>query len=425
MARTASVGAEGSAAQDALPLEGVRVADFTWIVAGPQCTRILADLGADVVRIENESYLDSLRMAVLLDTENLSYNQAGMFNAFNRNKRSLGANLHHPSGRKVVERLIAGSDVVIENYSAGAFERMGFGMERLRELNPDIIYLSLSGFGHYGRDASYITWGPTAQAVSGVTAMSGLPDDEPAGWGFSYLDHTAGYYGAIAVLLALRQRAAGRRGQYIDLSQVETGMTLAGLPMLDFQVNGRHYERIGNRSRYPAVAPHGTYRCADSEAGQDRWIAIAAETEEQWAALCDVLGSRELPSAARFAAAEARLANQDALDEAITGCTRGREARELMYALQAAGVPAGVAQTTEDKTEHDEQLAARNFYRIAAAAEIPEHRHEGLPMLCSRTRWDVHRGAPSLGEHTAEILTELLGYTIDEVDQLRAEAAVQ
>ena len=413
------------------PLAGVRVVDFTWIVAGPQATRILADLGADVIRVEHESHLDSLRIGQPVDPSSGSVNQSGLFNNLSRNKRGITANLHHPRARELVERLIAGADAVTENYSPGAFARMGFGWDRLRELNPRLVYLSLSGYGHSGRDSAYVTWGPTAQAVSGLTWLSGLPDQPPAGWGYSYLDHSAGYYGAIALLLALRRRDRTGGAQRIDLSQVETGMVMCGVPMLDAQVNGRASRRLGNRSEHPALAPHGAYRCAGDEPGRDRWIAIAVETGAQWAALCEELGGAPdgaagapaLAGDPRFATLEGRLAAQDALDAAIGARTRGREARELMYALQARGVPAGVAQTTQDKMEHDPQLAARGFYRSAPSPELGGHEFEGLPFRFRQLGWDVRGGAPLLGEHTAGVLAEL-GCSPAEIEALRAEAAV-
>ncbi len=408
----------------ALPLAGVRVCDFTWIVAGPQATRILADLGADVVKVENESYIDSMRWGLQADPDNPSFNGSGFHGNFNRNKRGITANLHHPKGREAVERLIAQSDVVIENYSAGAFERMGFGWDRIQELNPNAIYVSLSGFGQIGRDRLYITWGPTAAAVSGATQMSGLPDEDPAGWGYSYLDHTAGYYGAIGVLMALHHRRRTGEAQHVDIAQIETGMVLTGVPVLDYQVNGREYRRVGNRDEHLSIAPHNTYRCAADQVGDDRWIAIVAEGEAQWAALCEGLGAPELASDERFASNESRKAHEDELDAAITGLTRGRDARELMYALQAQGVPAGMCQRTDDKMEHDEQLAARGFYPVAPHGQLGEHRYEGYPAKFSDARWRMVRGAPLLGEDTMEVLTELLGYSADEVAEMMAELAV-
>jgi crotonobetainyl-CoA:carnitine CoA-transferase CaiB-like acyl-CoA transferase len=410
-------------AEPPLPLAGVRVCDFSWIVAGPQATRILADMGAEVVKVENESYLDSMRLGLQTDPEHPSVNGSGFHSNFNRNKLSITANLHHPKGREAVERLVAKSDVVIENFSAGAFERMGLGWDRLREINPSVIYVSLSGFGHTGRDQAYVTWGPTAQAVSGVTAMSGLPDQPPAGWGFSYLDHTAGYYGAIAVLMALHHRRRTGEAQYVDMSQIETGMVLCGVPILDKQVNGRDYERIGDRSRAPAIAPHNAYRCRDDELS-DRWVTIVAESDAQWRALCEELGAAALATDARFATNDLRVANQDALDAALTARTRQREAPELMYALQARGVPAGLCQRTDDKMERDPQLAARDFYRRAPHGEMGEHRFDGLPFAFSHARWRMWRGAPLLGEDTFEVLSRLLDYAPADIAEMQSELAI-
>jgi crotonobetainyl-CoA:carnitine CoA-transferase CaiB-like acyl-CoA transferase len=417
--RWSVVVSETAGDQKPLPLDGVRICDFSWIVAGPQATRIFADLGAEVVKVENESHLDSIRLA-LRDPQAGSYNQSGFHNNFHRNKLGITANLYHPEGREVVEKLIATSDIVVENFSAGAFARMGFSYERLVELNPKIIYLSLSGFGHVGRDSSYVTWGPTAAGVSGATMMSGMPDDEPAGWGYSYLDHTAGFYGAIALLMALHHRNQTGEGQHIDMSQVETGMVLGGVPMLDYQVNNREYTRVGNHSRWPAIAPHAIYRCA----GDDRWIAIVAETEEQWRELCAGLGVADLANDARFATNEARLAEQEALDAAIIERTREFDPHELMYTLQARGVPAGVCQTMEDRMEVDPQLADRGFYPTAPHGELGEHRFEGLPITFSEARWRIDRGAPLLGEDGHRVLTEMLGYSDEDFARLLAEAAL-
>ena len=402
-----------------LPLAGVRVVDFTWIVAGPQATRILADLGADVIKVENEGHLDSLRMGGGGNARDHGFNGSGLFNNMSRNKRGVTVNLFHPRGRELIEELITTTDVVTENFSPGAFERMGFGWDHLRELNPEIIYLSLSGFGHLGRDASFVTWGPTAQAISGLTYLSGLPDQPPAGWGYSYLDHSAGYYGAIAMLLALRKRAREGGPQRVDLSQAETGMVMTGAQMLDAQVNNRPSQRSGNLLHHPEIAPHNTYRCA----GDDRWIAIAVETDAHWTALCEVLRAAALAADPRFGTNGGRVDAREELDAAIDALTRGWDPRELMYALQARGVPAGVAQTTQDKMELDPQLAARGFYPRAGHAYLGEHRYEGLPFQLERLGWELRRGSPLLGEHTDQVLTEL-GCDEEEIARLHEELAV-
>ena len=400
-----------------LPLAGIRVVDFTWVVAGPQATRILGDLGADVVRVENEAYLDSMRIGAARVAGSLD--ASGLFSNFSRNKRSITANVHHPGGRDVVERLMAASDVVVDNLSSTGLAHMGFGWERQQEINPRLIYLSASGFGHSGRSSHFRTWGPSAQGASGTTATSGLPDEAPAGWGFSYLDHSAGYFGAAAVMMALVERERTGRGQHIDLSQVECGITVSGVPVLDYQANKRTYQRVGNHLRYPQTTPHNTYRCA----GDDRWIAIVAETDAHWSAICDVLDLADCATDPRFATNERRATHEAVIDARIDAATRGFDDYELMYALQARGVPAGSVQHAGDKMERDPQLAARGFYPVASHSVLGDHRYEGFPVHFSRARWRIDRGAPLFGEHTDAVLTEL-GFTELEITQLRAEAAI-
>ena len=221
------MGSSNSNADAKPPLDGIRVVDFTWIVAGPTCTRLLGDLGAEVIRVENEQTLDSIRFGRPHPNGFDPPDSGAMFNWLDRNKRSITVNARHPDGLDLIKRLIRVSDVVIENYSSRILENWGLSFEEQRAENSEIIYVSLSGFGHSGPQRDYSTWGPTAQALSGLTAMSGLPEaPEPAGWGYSYLDHMAGFTAAAAITAALRHRRETGQGQWIDLSQVETGMAL-------------------------------------------------------------------------------------------------------------------------------------------------------------------------------------------------------
>ncbi len=422
-----AAGPAGSAAAHAklLPLTGVRVVDFSWIVAGPQATRILADFGADVIRVEYAGRVDSIRIGLISPgTAPGSLNGSGFFSNLNRNKRSVTLNMNDPRGLQAIQQLLSVSDIVIENYSAGVMEAKGLSYEAMAAVNPALIYLSLSGFGHKGRDRDNITWGPTAQAVSGLTYMSGLPDQPSAGWGYSYLDHTAGHYAALAALFALYHRTLSGQGQYIDISQIETGMVLAGPAILDRTVNGRPYRRPGNppgnRSTYPAVAPHNSYPCR----GEDRWITIVAEDERQWAALVEVMGKgADWADTPAFSTNSARLAHQDALDAQIGAWTRAFDPHELMLRLQSKGVPAGAVQTIEDRMEHDPQLAQRGFYSAADHAELGVHRFEGVPLQMSRSGWRVAHGAPLIGEHNGAVLGGLLGLSEDEVLELTLEAS--
>ncbi|MES4793205.1 MAG: hypothetical protein C4321_09735, partial [Chloroflexota bacterium] len=273
-----------------LPLAGIRVCDLTWVIAGPTATRVLADFGAEVIRVEHAQAVDPIRLGRPIAGDKPTLNNSGFFNYFNRNKRSVLLNVRHPLGMEVLHRLIRVSDVVIENFSSGVLESWGLDYEAQRAINPGVIYCSISGFGHTGRDRHFTTWGPTAQALSGLTLMSGLPGKPPSGWGYSYLDHTAGYYAAIAVMMALHHRNVTGEGQAIDIAQVETGMVLTGPAVLDFEVNGRSWLREGmppgNRSWEPRIAPHNTYRCA----GDDRWVAIAAWTDEEAERLRNITG---------------------------------------------------------------------------------------------------------------------------------------
>ena len=370
-----------------------------------------------MIKVENESHLDSVRLG---GPGGGGVNGSGLFNNMNRNKRGITVNLFHPRrprGPRAADRRRRHRhrELQLRRLRAHGL-RLG---PAARALSPEIGYLSLSGFGHLGRDNSFVTWGPTAQAISGLTYLSGLPDQPPAGWGHSYLDHSAGYYGAIAVLLALRRGAREGGAQRIDLSQGETGMVMTGVQMLDAQVNGRPSERIGNGLRYPQLAPHNTYRCA----GDDRWIAIAAESDAHWRALCEVLGAGDLAADERFATDGGRVAALAEIDAALEALTRSWDARELMYALQARGVPAGAAQTTEDKMERAPQLAAREFNPRAPHGELGEHRFETLPFRFARLGWELRHGAPLLSEHTDEVLLDL-GCTPEEIAALHEELAV-
>lgn len=399
------------------PLSGIRVVDFSWIVAGPQATRIMADFGAEVIRIEYEGRLDSVRIGGGSDSPNMS----GMFNDLSRNKLSMTLNVRHPMGLDLVKQLIGKADVVLENFSAGVLDSWGLSYDVLKAIKPDIIYISMSGFGHTGRDKNYTTWGPTAQGLSGLTFLSGLPSDEeqPAGWGFSYMDNTGGYYGVMAVLLALHHRNRTGEGQRIDMSQVEAGMVLTGPTVLDYEVNGRSARRPGfppgNRSVYPATAPHNTYRCRGIDAaGQRRWVAISVYTEEQWQAMVKVMGNPAWAKDPKFATRLDRVDHQDELDRNIEEWTTTLGSFEVMYSLQNVGVPAGAVESAEDRIEYDPQLKARNFYPVADHAELGPHRFQGMPVQLSRTPWELKRGAPLLGEHNEYVCKEILGMTDEQ-----------
>ena len=406
-------------------LTGLRIVDLGWAMAGPQATRILADFGAEVIKVESNARPDQARTAFGPHVGERAINSSGYFNNFNRNKLSATINLSRPEGREVFRQLVAISDGVLENYSAGVMKKWGLHYEGLKAVKPDIVYVSMAGFGHSGPYSDYQTYGPTVQAVSGLTFQSGFAEMPPAGWGFSYMDHTGGYFGCMAMLQALLYRRRSGKGQHIDLSQVEAAITLTGPAILDYEVNGRASTRIGNASGHPAMAPHGVYRSApdtrEDGAGDDEWVAIAVANEEQWKALTRALGHPEWQADPRFETLVARLEHQPELDALIGEWTRCRSNREAQETLQAAGVPAGRVQRSRELFEDEPQLAHRQFFPVLEHPVVGTHRVDGMPARMSRTPAEFKRGGPLMGQDNDYVFGELLGMPLERVRRLEEE----
>ena len=408
-----------------LPLEDIRVLDFGWAMAGPQGTRLLADFGADVIKIESVARPDLARTAFgphPFGLQAFGLDSSGYFNHFNRNKKSLNLNMQHPGSREVFADLLRVSDVVLENYSAGVLTKWGWSYEAMAAVNPKIIYVSMAGPGHSGPYHAYRTFGPTVQALSGLTYLSGYPGERPAGWGFSYMDHTGGYLAAIAMVMAIYQRDQHGRGEYVDLSQIEGAVTLTGPMLLDYQVNGRPSAPQGNRSTHPAVAPHGVYRCQD-EYERDRWVTIACYTEEQWEAFVEAAAA-PFGGDERFASLLGRIAHQEDLDCAVEAWTRPQLAHDVMHQLQRAGVPAGVVQNHRDLTERDEQVAHSGLFPKVTHPYLGEFQIDGQPIRLAETPGGVRRHGPLFGEHTDTLMRELLNYDQAKVEGLTASGVL-
>lgn len=422
-------------------LQGVRILDFTWMLASAGATRFLASLGADVIKVEWHKNLDPRRGGNPVGGRAARDRATGpvpsqwpadlggpvgaQYNNKNPGKRGISLNVKHPKGLELARRMVAESTVVAEGFSPGVMESWGLGYDELRAIKSDIIYAKQSGMGTKGIYGRFRTIGPVAQAFAGTSEMSGLHDPfPPAGWGYSYLDWYGAYSFALAILSAVYHRELTGQGQAIDASQSEVGIFMTAVPALDFQVNGRVWQRAGNRSPYAMAAPEGLYRTA----GEDRWIAITCQDDDDWAALAKEAGHPEWLEHAEFRTAEDRHRNREALDRLVTSWTSEVEPFALMNRLQAIGVAAGVAQTTQDRVESDPQLSAlgwlteldaTNFGRWPVAApsvkmsETPQH-----------AGGQVGRGAPAYGEHNYEVYDELLGLSKDEVDELAAEDAI-
>jgi crotonobetainyl-CoA:carnitine CoA-transferase CaiB-like acyl-CoA transferase len=422
-------------------LQGVRVLDFTWMLASAGATRFLASLGADVIKVEWHKNLDPRRGGNPVGGREAREAATGpvpsqwpadlggpvgaQYNNKNPGKRGISLNVKHPKGLEMARRMVAESTIVAEGFSPGVMESWGLGYDELRQIKSDIIYAKQSGMGTAGIYGRFRTIGPVAQAFAGTSEMSGLADPfPPAGWGYSYLDWYGAYSFALAILSAVYHHDVTGEGQAIDASQSEVGIFMTGVPALDYQVNGREWQRAGNRSPYATAAPEGLYRTQ----GHDRWIAITCASEADWVALAKEAGHIEWLSHADFATAADRHRNRTALDRLIQTWTAEQEPFELMQRLQAVGIAAGVAQTAQDRVENDPQLAslewlteldATNFGHWPVAA--PSVRMSDTPQYAGG---QVGRGAPTYGEHNYEVYEELLGLSRDEVDELAEEDAI-
>jgi crotonobetainyl-CoA:carnitine CoA-transferase CaiB-like acyl-CoA transferase len=422
-------------------LSGVRIVDLTWMLASAGAGRFFTALGAEVIKVEHVSRLDGMRMGMgnaplggraerdaatgpLVVPATRNVNRSGSFMEINAGKRGISLNLKHPRAKELLIELIGDADMVIEGFSPGTMDRMGLGYDRLREINPRIVYVQQSGMGQIGTYGRLRSFGPTAQAFSGLSDMSGLPDPyPPAGIGYSYLDWFGAYQMALAMMAALyRQRATGQ-GCWIDSSQAEVGIFLTGASILDHSANGRTWARYGNRSPYKPAAPHGAYRAR----GEDRWIAIAAFSDEQWWAVTRVLGTPHWAADPRLATLTLRLANQDYLDRLVNEATATWDAFELMSALQRAGVAAGVCQTAEDRYEHDPQLQHLGWMTEVEQSEIGKWPVKEVPVKFSETPPYIggflDRHGPSYGEDNDYVFRTILGLDHDEIARLAQQGA--
>ena len=401
------------AAPGGLPLAGIRVADFTHMVAGPYGTMQLAYFGAEVIKIESRARPDTWRIR----EGNKDVEASLPFADHNRNKLSVTANLKTEEGREVARRLIAMSDVVVENFSVGVMDRLGLGYEELKAVKPDIIMIRLQGLGTTGPRKNYVTWGPSLMPFSGMSWLWNHPDGgAPVGSQTSYPDYIVSIHMAFVLMAALHHRASTGEGQFIDIAQGEVTASLIGPALLDGLVNGRAAKPVGNRGH--AGAPHGCYPCR----GEDAWCAISVGDDAEWQRFCEATGNREALGDERFATVALRLANDEELDEVVSGWTRRRSPRQVMEALQGYGVTAGMV---SDGTT----LVTDPHLRFRGSVVEHEHPRQGrltLPGIVTKfsgTPGEIRRHAPLLGQDTHAVLNGLLGMTDEEIRGLEAAGA--
>lgn len=395
-----------------LPLTGVRIIDFCWVGAGSYTTKMLADLGADVLKVESTRSLDSLRLAAPYKDGIKGVNRSGYFADRNSSKRSITVNMKEPRGVALVHELVRDCDVVANNFTPGTMERLGVGYEVLSGVNPGLIYIGMSMNGDEGPDRRMLGYGITIAAITGFLGLSGLPDREPTGTGTNYPDHIPNpCHAAFAILAALRHKRRTGQGQRIDMAQTEPMLALTPLPVIELQVHGRIATRSGNRLE--GYAPRGVYRTA----GEDRWIAISVANDEQWRALVATLNSNALRRS-EWASAAGRNADQDRLDAAMSQAIAGWDGYALMTALQARRVPAGVVQNAADLVDRDPQLAHRNHWRYLPHAEMGDSLYNGPPFRFASGPIGPRFAAPLLGEHTRVVCADRLKMSAEEIDAL-------
>ncbi|HLK85366.1 MAG TPA: CoA transferase [Candidatus Binataceae bacterium] len=409
-----------------LPLEGVRVADFTWVWAGPYCTLQLAHLGADVIRIETRTRPCVTRLLPPWPDAKPGINRSGYFNQYNQGKRSLTLNYAKPGALEIAKRLVAASDIVTNNFAAGVMDKLGLGYEELRKIKPDIIMISLSGYGDTGPYHKYVAYGPAQVPLSGLSSLTGYKGWPPMQAGFSYADPNAGVHGAFALLVALYHRRRTGEGQYIDMSQWECAMGLLPEAIMDYTMNGHQPPRDGNRDAL--IAPHGVFpskdRFENSGTMIDMWVSIVAADDDDFERLARAMGNPDLAREPRFATAAARKQNEDELETIISAWTSERSAAEAERILQAAGVAAAVCAPNKVVAE-DDHLKERNYWVYLEHPEVGVQQHCGMPWRMSRTGGGVRAPAPLIGQHTDEVLTKVLGYGADEVARLREAGALE
>jgi len=381
------------------PLTGIRILDFTWMLAGPYAMRIFGDFGAEVIKVQSKK-----------TAKGVESNLTPYFNTWNRNKRSITLDLSHPEAREMVLRLTAKSDAVIENFSPRVMHNWGLNYEKLKEVKPDLIMLSMSAMGQGGPWKDYVAFAPTLHALSGLTHLTSFEKDTPIGPGYAYADIVAGLYAALAVLAALEYRDRTGQGQYIDLSEYEAICTLMGPSILYALINGKEILPEGNYPDDIAAAPYGCYLCA----GTDRWCVIAVSNEEEWQSLCRALGHPDWMKEDRFGTVAKRKKNRRELDDLLTKWTTQHTAEEVAGLLQESGVPSGVVQNAGDLSR-DPQLMARKFFVQLDHPVLGKTVSDRSPIRFEEDSTVGWKAAPQLGEDNRYVFLELLGLTEGEL----------
>jgi len=406
---------------EGMPLKNYRVLDLSRIWAGPYCTKLFADMGAEIIKMESLSVYDSHRgpvspargIAAYPDGEpgEEPWNRNGWFNCLHMSKYGVTLELTKPEGRRVFEQIVSISDVVIENFRQGSLERLGYTYEELRKHRPDLIYVSMPAFGNTGPWKGYLGYGIGQEQLSGMAHMTGYRGDGPMKSGINHGDPITGSHSAGVLMAALRHRRKTGKGMFIDVSQQESSVALMGPEVLAYQMTGQEPERLGNRSRW--YAPANSYPCA----GEDRWVTIAATNDEQWKSLTQAMDAAGMADDPRFATVDKRRENHDDLDAVISEWTMSQEASDIAQKLQNAGVPAGPVLRGPDLLQ-DPHYKDRGTFVTVDHSQVGPKQYPGIPWKMSETPGKVRWPSPTLGQHNRDVYGELLGLFGSEIDKL-------
>ena len=400
------------------PLDGIRVLDISRALAGPFCTMMLGDLGADVIKVERPGRGDESRSwgPPFVGTPNDSYpGESTYYLAANRSKRSLTVNLKSPEGQEIIKRLAAVSDVMVENYLTGSLDKMGLGYEQLHELNPRLVYCSISGYGRSGPYAGKGGYDFILQAEGGIMGITGPVEGPPFRVGVSIIDLTTGMFASTAILAALRARDVTGEGQLLDLSLLDSSAAILTNVASNYLIGGVEPKRMGNA--HFNIAPYEVFRA------RDRWLTLGALNQRQWENLCNVVDRQEIIDDPLFASNQDRVENRASLAEVLNGAFAARDAREWIEELHQVGIPSGVINTIADVFNHpqaqERELKIELEHPTAGVLSFP-----GYPYKFSETPAQARRPPPLLGEHTDELLSELLEYSPAEVQELHKLGAI-
>ena len=404
------------------PLSRVRVIEMGQLIAVPWATKMLADMGAQVIRLESCDRLESYRTDALFenDVEGEFWNRGGNFYEHNRNKLGITLDLSQAEGLSILRELISIADVFVENFTPRVIKNFGLEHQDLRKIKPDIITVSSTGYGFTGPWANYGATGPATEGASGLAYMTGYRDGPPVMSEIPYTDYTSSEHTVFAIMAALMHQLSAGQGQFVDVSQTQASSATVPEALLDYSANGRIAPRVGNEDS--AMSPHGCYPCA----GDDRWITVAVATDEQWRSLCRVLNREDWLQDERFADAFSRWRHRLDLDEMLPQVTVQWDARDLMNRLQESGVAAGAVMDSSDLL-FDPHLLDRKFYEVvehAPGSGMPPLPYASRPWKFEKTPAVPGKAAPTMGEHNQPVLGDLLGKTESELAELEAKGII-